>query len=72
LYIINEEKKMKTKNFYWDQAENQVDDIISTLGDGLISIDTAVKKILSVPGLELTGLNKDNVWEYVLEVSVNA
>ena len=63
---------MKTKNFYWDQAENQVDDIISTLGAGLISIDTAVKKILSVPGLELTGLNKDNVWEYVLEVSVNA
>tara|TARA_B100000131_G_scaffold215139_1_gene206841 strand:- start:187 stop:378 length:192 start_codon:yes stop_codon:yes gene_type:complete len=62
---------MKTKNFYWDQAENQVDDIISTLGDGLISIDTAVKKILSVPGLELTGLNKDNVWEYVLEVSAN-
>ena len=62
---------MKTKNFYWDQAENQVDDIISTHGDGLISIDTAVKKILSVPGLELTGLNKDNVWEYVLEVSAN-
>ena len=62
---------MKTKNFYWDQAENEVDDIISTLSDGLISIDTAVKKILSVPGLELTGLNKDNVWEYVLEVSAN-
>ena len=62
---------MKTKNFYWDQAENKVDDIISTLGDGLISIDTAVKKILSVPGLELTVLNKDNVWEYVLDVSAN-
>ena len=58
-----------TKNFYWDQAETQVDDIMSTLGDGLISIDTAVLKILEVPGLYLTGLDKDNVWEYVLEVS---
>ena len=58
-----------TKNFYWDQAENQVDDIMSTLGDGLISINTAVIKILNVPGVELTGLHKDNVWEYVLEVS---
>ena len=42
---------------------------MSTLGDGHISIDTAVSKILKVPGLGLTGLNEDNVWEYVLEVS---
>ena len=58
-----------TKNFYWDQAEKEVDDIMSTLGDGHISIDTAVSKILKVPGLALTGLDKDNVWEYVLEMS---
>ena len=57
------------KSFYWDQAEKEVDDIMSTLGDGHISIDTAVSKILKVPGLGLTGLNEDNVWEYVLEVS---
>lgn len=58
-----------TKRLAENQAEIEIDDIITTLGDGHISIDTAVEKILKVPNLEMTGLNKHNVHDFVFEVA---
>tara|TARA_X000001036_G_scaffold4128_1_gene3678 strand:+ start:325 stop:525 length:201 start_codon:yes stop_codon:yes gene_type:complete len=56
------------KRYYEEQAEIEIDDIITTLGDGHISIDTAAKKILKVQNVEMTGLNEYNVHDYLFEV----
>ena len=47
------------KRYYEEQAEIEIDDIITTLGNGHISIDTAAKKILKVQNLyKITTLSR--------------
>ena len=57
------------KRYYEEQAEIEIDDIITTLGDGHISIDTAAKKILKVQNVGMTGLNEHNIYDYLFEVA---
>lgn len=51
----------KTKNYYWDQAEKQVDEIITNLKNKVIDYDTARTSILNVEAVSLVDIDEDNV-----------
>ena len=51
----------KTKNYYWDQAEKKVDEIITNLKNKVIDYDTARTSILNVEAVNLVDIDFDNV-----------
>ena len=51
----------KTKNYYWDQAEKQVDEIITNLKNKVIDYATARTNILNVDAVCLVDIDEDNV-----------
>jgi|TARA_R110000796_G_scaffold20217_3_gene60360 hypothetical protein len=51
----------KTKNYYWDQAEKKVDEIITNLKNKVIDYDTARTSILNVEAVSLVDIDEDNV-----------
>ena len=61
----------KTMQYFWDEAEKNVDNLISKMVDGQIDCDTCKSKILKVEGLDLTGVDEDNVDEVMNEVSLD-
>ena len=61
----------KTMQYFWDEAEKNVDNLISKMVDGQIDWDTCKSKILKVEGLDLTGVDEDNVDEVMDEQSKN-
>ncbi|MAJ03176.1 MAG: hypothetical protein CMH03_00190 [Marinovum sp.] len=61
----------KTMQYFWDEAEKNVDNLISKMVDGQIDWDTCKSKILKVEGLDLTGVDEDNVDEVMNEVSLD-
>jgi|TARA_B110000914_G_scaffold188419_1_gene173337 hypothetical protein len=56
----------KTKNYYWDQAEKQVDEIITNLKNKVIDYATARTNILNVEAVALVDIDENNIDE-VLE-----
>ena len=50
-----------TKNYYWDQAEKKVDEIITNLKNKVIDYDTARTSILNVEAVSLVDIDEDNV-----------
>ena len=61
----------KTMQYFWDEAEKNVDNLISKMVDGQIDWDTCKSKILSVQNVELTGIDENNVDEVMDEQSKN-
>jgi len=59
----------KVKNYYWDQAEKQSDDIIINYCQGKITRNLAKKQLSNVEGIELCDINEYNVDE-VLDISL--
>ena len=57
----------KTKNYYWDQAEKKVDEIITNLKNKVIDYDTARTSILNVEAVNLVDIDFDNVYEVIAE-----
>ena len=57
----------KTKNYYWDQAEKKVDEIITNLKNKVIDYDTARTSILNVEAVNLDDIDFDNVDEVIAE-----
>ena len=51
----------KTKSYYWDQAEKQVDEIITNLKNKVIDYATARTNILNVDAVCLVDIDEDNV-----------
>ncbi len=63
---------MKTKQYYWDNAEKEVDSILSNINTDYHTNDFIAKKILAVQGIELTGIDSTNVDEVIQESIDNA
>ncbi len=61
----------KTMQYFWDEAEKNVDNLISKMVDGQIDWDTCKSKILKVEGLDLMNVDEDNVDEVMNEVSLD-
>ena len=57
----------KTKNYYWDQAEKKVDEIITNLKNKVIDYDTARTSILNVEAVNIVDIDFDNVDEVIAE-----
>ena len=56
----------KVKNYYWDEAENFVDNVFEKLEKGLINKKEAKKEILeSNVALDLIDINEDNIDEVI-------
>jgi hypothetical protein len=55
----------KTKNYYWDQAEKQVDEIITNLKNKVIDYATARTNILNVEAVALLDIDAYNVEEFI-------
>jgi len=55
----------KVKQWAEDTAEKKVDKIILNYKNNLINKDTAVKEIMEVDNLELTGIDEHNVEECI-------
>lgn len=60
---------MKTKQYYWDNAEKEVDSILSDLKNGEYNTTVAKNKILALGDdkLNLVGIDEHNVDEVVME-----
>ena len=60
---------MKTKQYYWDNAEKEVDSILSDLKNGEYNTTVAKNKILALGDdkLNLIGIDEHNVDEVVME-----
>ena len=65
---------MKTKNYYWDLAEKEVDSILSKMNtknkDGEYNTTVAKNKILAVDNVALTGIDSENVDDVVQDAYV--
>ena len=59
----------KVKQWAWDTAEEQSDNIIKSYVDGNISKQNAISKLSNVENLDLVDINEDNV-EEVLEMAI--
>jgi len=59
----------KVKNYYWDQAEKQSDEIIMNFCQGKITHADAKQQLSNVEGIELCDINEYNVDE-VLDISL--
>ena len=55
----------KTKNYYWDLAEKEVDKITNEYLTGKIDQDTAENKISNVDNVNLVGIDEHNVGEHL-------
>lgn len=53
----------KVKNYYWDQAEKQSDEIIMNFCQGKITHADAKQQLSNVEGIELCDINDYNVDE---------
>ena len=58
----------KVKNYYWELAEEQSDDIIKSYVDGKISKEKAIIDLSNVENLDLVGIDEYNVDE-VLDIA---
>ena len=60
---------MKTKQYYWDNAEKEVDSILSDMKNGEYNTTVAKNKILALgeDKLNLVGIDEHNVDEVVME-----
>ena len=56
----------KVKNWAWDCAEKEVDDIIQDYVDNKIKHDEAKNKILAVQNLDLLSIDEYNVDEVLM------
>ena len=61
----------KTKQWAWDTAEKEVDDILSQLKNNAISKEAAKAKIMNVENVELCSIDEHNVDE-VIELELEA
>ena len=61
----------KTKQWAWDTAEKEVDDILSQLKNNAISKEAAKAKIMNVQNIELCSIDEHNVDE-VIELELEA
>ena len=48
----------KTKNYYWDLAEKESDQIIENFVSGSITREVATDKLSNVEGIELVGIDE--------------
>ena len=55
----------KVKQWAWDQAEKEVDDIISQLKNNAISKEAAKAKIMNVQNVDLCDITEYNVDEVI-------
>ena len=55
----------KTKQWAWDTAEKEVDDILSQLKNNVISKEAAKAKIMNVQNVELCSIDEHNVDEVI-------
>ena len=55
----------KTKQWAWDTAEKEVDDILSQLKNNAISKEAAKAKIMNVRNVELCSIDEHNVDEVI-------
>ena len=55
----------KVKQWAWDTAEKEVDDILSQLKNNAISKEAAKAKIMMVESLDLVGIDEHNVDEVI-------
>ena len=53
----------KVKNYYWELAEEQSDDIIKSYVDGKISKEKAIIDLSNIENLDLVGIDEYNVDE---------
>lgn len=64
-YINKKGKYMsKTKEYYTNEVEKQVDDITNQFVKGDISEDSAIEKLLKVDNLEMV-MDKDNIGDHL-------
>jgi len=56
----------KVKNYYWDLAEKQSDEIINDYSKNLINFETAKDKLSNVECLDLVGIDEYNVDEVLI------
>ena len=61
----------KVKQWAWDTAEKEVDDILSQLKNNAISKEAAKAKIMNVQNVELCSIDENNVDE-VIELELEA
>ena len=59
----------KVKNYYWDLAEKQSDEIIMNFCQGTITHADTKQKLSNVEGIELCDINEYNVDE-VLDIEL--
>tara|TARA_R110002096_G_scaffold352683_1_gene545676 strand:- start:27984 stop:28172 length:189 start_codon:yes stop_codon:yes gene_type:complete len=55
----------KVMNYYWDEAEKAVDNIIEKLKDGQIDYDTCKSQILKTDNIDLCSIDEYNVDEVI-------
>ena len=55
----------KTKQWAWDTAEKEVDDILSQLKNNAISKEAAKAKIMNVENVNMLGIEEYNVDEVI-------
>ena len=55
----------KVKQWAWDQAEKEVDDILSQLKNNAISKEAAKAKIMNVDNVNMFGIEEYNVDEVI-------
>ena len=55
----------KTKQWAWDTAEKEVDDILSQLKNNAIIKEAAKAKIINVQNVELCSIDEHNVDEVI-------
>ena len=55
----------KVKQWAWDQAEKEVDDILSQLKNNAISKEAAKAKIMNVQNVDLCSIDEHNVDEVI-------
>ena len=60
---------MKTKQYYWDNAEKEVDSILSDMKNGEYNTTVAKNKILALGDdkLNIVGIDEPNVDEVAME-----
>ena len=56
----------KVKNYYWDLAEKQSDEIINDYVKGDIDINKAKEEMSNVENLDLVGIDEYNVDEVLI------
>jgi len=60
----------KTMQYFWDEAEKNVDEIAMKVVKGLIDLKQAIKEVGDVANLELLGINDEMDAEEYLENAI--